>query len=148
MPEELINLIYISAATKALSNDELLAILVPARKYNEEHAISGMLLYCDGHFIQVLEGPQEAVQSLFARIKEDKRHSLVQKLIDAPIEQRCFPDWTMGFHAFEYDDLAHVEGYNAFIDEFTHEGVVTKNARVAFQLLESFRKTTCKKYFP
>ncbi len=146
MPDELINIIYISAATNSLSDSELLSILVPAKHYNERNNITGMLLYCDGHFIQVLEGSRETVTALFAKIQADERHTMVQKLIEATIEHRCFPDWSMGFHAFDSDELAKIEGYKAFITEFKNKGAVTKNARIAFQLLESFRQTMCRNF--
>ena len=121
-------------------------MLIPAKQYNQEHDITGMLLYCDGHFIQVLEGPRDAVLSLFARIEADGRNTMVQKLIEAPIEHRCFPDWSMGFHSYNTSDLADIEGYTALIREFNHTGKITKNARVAFQLLESFRQTMCRNF--
>jgi hypothetical protein len=58
--------------------------------------ITGMLLYVEGGFMQVLEGEDEAVAAVYARICNDKRHWNTQVLLDrhAP---RAFRDWSMGF---------------------------------------------------
>ena len=48
-----------SSAIIKLSEEELNAILVQARQYNIAHSITGILLYIDGDFLQVLEGKKE-----------------------------------------------------------------------------------------
>ena len=55
----MICLIYASSATKAMSQDELKALLAKARTNNQRDNITGMLLYNDGNFLQVLEGEAE-----------------------------------------------------------------------------------------
>ena len=65
----LIELVYVSKAGKRLNQDELEGILSKARKNNTDTDITGLLLY-DGYgtFIQVLEGPEPAVENLFEKI--------------------------------------------------------------------------------
>lgn len=52
-------------------------LLEAARCFNVERRISGLLLYSAGRFVQVLEGPEDAVQNLYATIQQDARHTQV-----------------------------------------------------------------------
>ena len=96
-------LIYRSRATGPFDRTEIGKILATARRENERHGVTGLLLYSDASFLQVLEGDAEAVQETFARITVDPRHRDIEVLAHAPIERRAHPDWTMGFH--------HLDGF-------------------------------------
>jgi hypothetical protein len=91
------NLVYISNAKTLLHDDELLEILNEARRYNEKYHITGVLLYSEGTFIQVLEGKDEDVDFVFQKIEQDTRHKNVLVLMDEPLPERNFPGWAMGF---------------------------------------------------
>ena len=93
----LFTLVYISRATGPMSSSELEDILKVSRKNNAETAISGMLIYKDGEFMQALEGKREDVEKLYAVISQDKRHDEILVLARKEIPQRCFADWSMGF---------------------------------------------------
>jgi len=71
--------IYASAATRHFETAELTALLQAARKHNDGAGLTGMLLYTEGSFFQVLEGVPDAVEALYARIELDKRHEQVTK---------------------------------------------------------------------
>ena len=64
MEKKIIQTIYASAATHEMNHDELETILAKARSFNITHDITGMLIYHAGSFIQILEGPEEEVESL------------------------------------------------------------------------------------
>jgi hypothetical protein len=83
----------------------LLAVLESARRHNRVNDITGMLLYFDGSFLQVLEGPQAQVSHTFGRILGDARHLGVFKMDEIGVGQRHFSDWTMGFQALASSDL-------------------------------------------
>jgi hypothetical protein len=91
-------LIYRSRATAPFDRAEIGRILATARRVNAEHAVTGLLLYSDQSFLQVLEGDEADVRATFARIEDDPRHTDLAVLVDAPIERRAHPEWTMGFH--------------------------------------------------
>jgi Sensors of blue-light using FAD len=94
---KLIQLIYASAASKPFSAVELRELLRLARAKNERLDITGMLLYHEGSFLQVLEGPDSAVNPLLETIAKDKRHDKVLLLLRREIEARNFGEWKMGF---------------------------------------------------
>ena len=93
----MIQLIYASAATKPFSADALKQLLSRARARNTLHKVSGMLLYHNGSFLQVLEGPEDAVKRILASIERDPRHTEPRTLARTTIQTREFEDWSMGF---------------------------------------------------
>lgn len=105
--------IYSSAACERFDAAALRELLDDSRVRNERAGITGMLLYADGSFFQVIEGPAEAVSELFARIVADRRHEHVTRIIEEPIPRRSFGDWSMGFPT-EGEDLAQMPGFNDF----------------------------------
>jgi hypothetical protein len=99
-------LLYMSQL-KGKDESTLPLILASARRYNAVNGITGMLLYFNGIFLQVLEGPQAEVRSTFDRILQDPRHFGVFKMDEIGVDQRCFSDWSMGFQSLASADLDH-----------------------------------------
>jgi Sensors of blue-light using FAD len=98
--------IYCSQATFDMSPEQLMELLTVARQHNTRAGLSGMLLYCSQSFLQVLEGDSELLESTYARILADDRHSKIRQLSDVEVTARMFPDWTMGFEYVDAEDLA------------------------------------------
>ncbi len=94
---ELWILLYRSRETYEMDAADLLKLLFDARAHNAAHGITGLLLHHGGRFMQVLEGPREAVQGLYRRIAQDARHLDLVVEIDQSADRRLFPDWSMGF---------------------------------------------------
>jgi hypothetical protein len=110
----LIHCIYASAATRKFDTPELAALLRAAREHNDVAGLTGMLLYTEGSFFQVLEGIPEQVEALYARIERDKRHDQVTKIVSEAIPNRSFEHWTMGFSQVSRKELATISGSNDF----------------------------------
>ena|ERR1700761_3151777 len=104
-------LIYLSSAVRLMPEADLLSLLNNARERNKKHHITGLLLYSDGTFIQVLEGAEEDVDLIFSSIEKDKRHKNIIKLIEQPLEKRNFADWSMGFSSITAALSQEVLGY-------------------------------------
>jgi Sensors of blue-light using FAD len=111
---DLIHYIYASRATVALSEAAIQALLVRARARNESRGITGILLFIDGSFFQVLEGDPTAVDETYEAIVRDSRHDRVTQIIREPIARRSFGDWSMGFAAVERADAQRLVGENDF----------------------------------
>ena len=92
-------LVYVSYCPRPVSMEDRLDILRTARERNQQLDITGVLFQRDSLFLQLLEGPDEAVGALYARILADRRHSAATVLIDLSTGQqtRLVPDWRMGF---------------------------------------------------
>jgi hypothetical protein len=108
--------VYVSSAIKPFSQTELLDLLAQSRDNNTSLGITGMLLYKDGNFMQVLEGEEETVQALIAKIAHDPRHRGMIILLRGPLEERQFPDWSMGFHDLNSAEVLSMPGYNEFLN--------------------------------
>ncbi len=89
-------LLYASNTSRDVSQDVLDDILAASRRNNPRDGITGMLLYVEGGFMQVLEGEDAAVSAVYARIARDRRHWNSQVLLDRAAP-RAFGEWSMGF---------------------------------------------------
>jgi Sensors of blue-light using FAD len=112
-------LVYTSIASKKMSDDDLKFLLKTIRKNNDIREVTGILLYLDPFFIQVLEGGEAVVTDLFNRIKQDSRHNKVSLIYKKPIEERYFSDWTMGFSKITYENVSTMEGFSDFLQRPT-----------------------------
>ena len=122
---QLIHCIYASKASPSFEDHAIPALLEAARANNCGRGITGMLLHREGRFIQVLEGPEEAVRERLAVIARDPRHTAVHTIVDERVEDRLFPAWTMGYRAVT-DDLATVlPGYADVFDSGSGTGAGT-----------------------
>lgn len=134
----MLSLVYLSSATVPFSQADLDALLEKSRANNTRDDISGILVYRDGDFLQVLEGPEDKVRATFARIGRDTRHNRVIVLDEATIGERAFGDWSMGFRRVKRGDAQ-----DGFID-FFGAGFDTASAQArgkdVYQYLRSFRE--------
>jgi len=89
-------LIYASDLT-GLDEGQASLILQQARSGNQTRDLTGVLVFDGSHFLQVLEGSRPAVTAAFRRIADDPRHQNVALISVNDIEERDFPDWTMGY---------------------------------------------------
>ena len=105
------NIVYVSSAYKLLNDDQLLNILTAARKNNTERDVTGILLYSEGTFMQVLEGHADDVSYIFSKIAGDARHKNIITLVDDHIDNKTFADWSMGFSTLRADKLNDIIGY-------------------------------------
>ena len=88
-------LVYVSAVTGRSEHFDIGEILQQSRRNNAVDDVTGMLLYADGNFMQVLEGEASAVERVYQRIARDKRHSRVTQLVRFDTEERQFANWSM-----------------------------------------------------
>ena len=88
--------IYISQATRDLSDEEIRRLVDVAAANNRVRQITGALLYLESSFIQVLEGEAEAIANLLDKLRRDTRHENLRLLSDIEIAERQFEDWSMG----------------------------------------------------
>lgn len=134
------HLVYVSTASEPMNEPDLAALLAQARERNERNDITGMLLYKDRRFIQLLEGHEEHVKKIFDSIKRDDRHHDVQLLWFRYAQYREFPDWTMGFQNIDQIDPSTLKGFTPFLDrDFRYENFLENSTDVHAMLL-SFKE--------
>ena len=86
-------IVYISAATSDFREDDLDAMLATARRNNGASGITGMLLYAEGAFIQVLEGETEALDTTMERIRRNMGLDPLVYETDRLLMELSFGDW-------------------------------------------------------
>jgi hypothetical protein len=90
-------LIYVSDKKNTFVPSDVDCILSSARKKNEKHGITGLLVELPQHFIQIIEGNQDKVEFIFKLISEDTRHHNLRVLLAKNTRAREIESWAMGF---------------------------------------------------
>lgn len=99
----LAHFLYVSRAFEPFSEADLDDLLVRARRFNDEHTVTGLLLYDHvetmglAQFCQYVEGPPEAIKLVRDRIEGDARHHRITYLHEGRNAHRLFSGWSMGF---------------------------------------------------
>jgi len=127
--------VYSSAAVAAFSEAQLAELLAKARVNNERLGVTGMLLYHEGSFLQVVEGDPKVLDGLFETIGKDKRHHRVVPLLKREVDERHFDNWKMGFVLAKHLPK-NLPGYS---DYLRHRGDPVDAGHAAARLLASFR---------
>ena len=131
---------YVSSAASLFSGEQLAQLLETFRVANERGAITGLLLYKDGNFMQTVEGPEGAIAGLRERLHDDPRHKGLLVLLSGTREERLFDGWSMGFQDLGDADASALPGYSEFLDcELTAEGFGDKPA-ASQRLLLTFKR--------
>ena len=129
-------LIYASRAVDEIDNYTLLDILRISRERNTEVGVTGVLLYDQQTFIQVLEGEERDVEETFQRITHDNRHTDVITISTFNIPSRQFGDWSMGF-SYVSPSVPPFDEVNAFFHSKEYlKGISEGRAR---KILEGFQ---------
>lgn len=135
----MLQLIYTSVATVAFSDDDLNELLFKSRRKNEAADITGMLLYDRGTFLQVLEGPDQAIKDLYDTIRKDPRHERQIVLSERNINEREFSQWRMGFVKMSKDSTFDLPGFEDFFEGEPDLSHCSKDATLTRRILMHFR---------
>ncbi|MDA0664893.1 MAG: BLUF domain-containing protein [Proteobacteria bacterium] len=93
-------LVYMSAATDLFAPADLDDILTRSRRNNAAEGITGLLIFHDGNFLQVLEGETEKVLACYDRITGDPRHGGCLVIPSPAPATRYFGAWDMAYVPF------------------------------------------------
>ncbi|MGB7285812.1 MAG: BLUF domain-containing protein [Salaquimonas sp.] len=136
--------VYVSQAKKPFQSNELSLLLEHSRIRNSKDKITGLLIYrfnsefSRGNFVQILEGPEAAIDDVWQRISSDSRHHTIITLEAGKAEDRMFSDWSMGFRNVDADDLKGFEGFSDLgSDNFWNQANLSAKTD-ALELLKSF----------
>jgi hypothetical protein len=130
---------YTSTATFDFLDGDLISLLMKSRADNKRTGLTGLLLYSDGTFIQVLEGPDDQVNAKFDTIADDPPHDHVTLLYREQIQERQFPKWTMGYETLSDPLVTLIPGYDKFFQNARSNIVGPVKA-----LIDQFRDDTAR----
>lgn len=138
----LTQLIYVSTAAHELDDKEIRKILDSSIRHNTPQEVTGLLLYFDGSFMQVLEGEKVAVDETMSRIERDPLHYAITVLTDLKVPHREFGKWSMGFRGIKAPDAATWPAYAPFFEHGFNAGRIEATPGLALEILRNFAKVT------
>jgi hypothetical protein len=133
------SLVYVSTATVEFSKTALEDLLKKSRTNNAALDITGLLLFKDGNFMQVLEGDEPAVKSLYQKILRDSRHAGTLILLTQQTNERSFGDWSMAFRDLNDPTVRAIAGFSTFLNEYPDPRDLFRDPTRVQRLLEFFR---------
>ena len=131
-------LIYVSSVIKLMEEDELLLLLQEAREKNQRLEITGMLLYKEGNFMQMLEGEKNVVLEVYETIIKDVRHKDVITIVTGDIKQRNFENWSMGFS--NMDKAGDFPKYNEYFKKNLTLRSFQDDSKFAYRFITRFNE--------
>ena len=135
------SLIYASSAVAEFSPFELVDLLKSCHRNNARLGVTGMLLYKAGNFMQAIEGDEDVVRDLHAKISLDPRHRGMMTLLAGSVPERQFPDWSMGFRDLNAPEAGSIPGYSQFLNTPLTDTVFSSDPALCQKLLTTFRRT-------
>ena len=129
-----------STAPYLLTKSGLRSMMKEARETNAQCGVTGLLLYSEGSFLQVLEGERDEVIKLVNRLREDPRHQDFRILLNGETAHRLFQDWLMAFRDLTDGSLSRTPGFSDFLNTPYSGAEFTGNPAPCLRLLLSFKK--------
>ena len=130
-------LMYVSTASWTMNGADLSAILDVSRANNRRLGVTGILLHLDHGFLQILEGPKDAVMEIFSNIERDHRHIGVRVLLQQDVPDRLFGEWTMGFDHW-IEDAPRTAGMFQITQDAIEHAIEPEKAAALAILLKNF----------
>jgi Sensors of blue-light using FAD len=112
----MISITYVSSATSPFGDEALLNLVDECQLNNQKLGITGVLVYSEGNFMQVIEGAALVTQSLYERIKLDARHRGVTTVDEQHIQVCEFGGWSMAYNILRPKSLRAPRLPQAFMD--------------------------------
>ena len=108
-------IVYVSRAAPGMTLQAVFHIIRAAHARNGRDGISGALVFLDGCFAQVLEGPAAQLAAAFARIRRDPRHGALGLRTRERALCRLFPGQALALRSRACLDpgLLYAFGYRA-----------------------------------
>lgn len=114
-PSELHGILYVSSAIRPLTEAEMDRLLESARRRNREAGVTGILLHQHGNFMQFIEGPRRGLARIFEVIRESPLHRGVFEIMNSPVPERQFSDWSMAYRTRNVQAFTHPELFDAYL---------------------------------
>ena len=109
MSSNIRRIVYVSQGRYAFTQDELMTMCSGFSAHNALRNVTGVLMLIGNWFLQVIEGPDEAIEELIDRIRTDERHSCVTVISDHEDEDRIFGQWSMNLLDLDSRYFVNVE---------------------------------------
>jgi hypothetical protein len=121
-----------------ITDKNLKELLRKSRSNNSAIAVTGMLIYFQGSFIQYIEGREDNIDWLYNKIAQDKRHQSITKISSGFSKERAFSDWSMAFKKLQSDEATAILGYKNLETEQLFDDEKKLEVHPALRLLNNY----------
>lgn len=129
---------YVSEQSHSLSENDIEELLKKSRSQNLAKNITGILIYFEGVFTQFVEGPELAIDDLYKKITQDRRHKNLRALFSGTTTDRYYGEWSMAYKSTDEIKALKIPGYFPFDKTKFFEPVNENKEHPGIMLLESF----------
>lgn len=135
---DLYEVIYLSTRRDGLTDQVVVDdIVLPSGIKNRRLDITGCLWFSNERFLQILEGPREAVEQVYDAIKADDRHYAIATVSTTPVTHRSFSRW--GMRALRGDEQNQIDQLIEYHAPNYHRPQATPTRRPDQPLIEQVR---------
>jgi len=89
-----------SDVSKFVEQDSIELIIKRSRSLD----VGGCMFYADGNYLIILEGLKENIAAMYDGFSSHPSLSIPLILLENPIEQRCFEDFSLSFQAGDMEE--------------------------------------------
>jgi hypothetical protein len=114
------SIIYVSTVVAPFGNFDLTQLVAQSAARNYELKITGLLAFNGINFMQLLEGPDEAVESTLRRIANDRRHIGLAVIRRRAISRRECEKWAMTGRMLPLSGIG-ADGAHGLLPEFLQD---------------------------
>lgn len=79
------------------------SLYLKTKANNQKNNITGILIYKNRNFFQILEGDETVIDTTYSIIRKDPRHKNIFKVINTTMPERIFEDYNCGFTIINND---------------------------------------------
>lgn len=113
-------LTYLSKPVKSFTDNDLDDIETKSVEANNARDVTGLLIVNEDRILQILEGREESVRELFAKIERDSRHTVIKVVCAVEDEVRLLLTWSMVVRGLTGTPPELLEQFNEVYDELLH----------------------------
>ncbi len=113
-------LCYLSRPGNPFSADDLDDIESKSIAANNARDVTGLLIVNGDRILQILEGAEDSVRELYAKIEADSRHTVVKLVSAVEDEVRLLYKWSMVVRGLAGTPTKLLEEFTQVYDELLH----------------------------
>jgi Sensors of blue-light using FAD len=113
-------LTYLSQPVKPFTDADFDDIESKSIEANNARDVTGLLIVHDDRILQILEGREEAVRALYAKIEADRRHTITKLVSTVEDDERFLLTWNMVVRKMTGIPAELSAQYIELYDEFVH----------------------------
>ena len=136
----MISLVYRSVASESFDVSQIYHMLSDARDRNVYNDITGCLLFHNNQFLQLLEGEDDKVKTLFEKISNDDRQHEITVICEEQRNGRLFKDWSMAFHDYGQNGTSANIKLKQIDTIFNASGVFMEPNKIAIPFFENVKE--------